>query len=115
MEPAWLTSCRCSDAAIATSGDYRIFFEQEGQRYSHIVDPRTGWPVAHGAAVVSVISSTAAEADALATALSWCWDRKQGSELAEREGIAARLVVRAAAGLTVLRTSAYEAAAGSRL
>ena len=102
------------DAAIATSGDYRIFFEHEGQRYSHIVDPRTGWPVSHGAAVVSVISSTAAEADALATAIL-VLGPEAGLELAEREGIAARLVVRAAAGLAVLRTSAYDTAAGSRL
>ena len=102
------------DAAIATSGDYRIYFEHEGRRYSHVLDPRTGWPVSHAGAAVSVLSSTAAEADALATALL-VLGPEAGPELAEREGIAARLVVRTAAGLTVLRTTAYETAVGSRL
>jgi thiamine biosynthesis lipoprotein len=38
---------RLRDAAIATSGDYRNFFEHDGKRYSHTIDPRTGRPVAH--------------------------------------------------------------------
>ena len=36
-----------TDIAIASSGDYRNFFEQDGQRYSHTIDPRTGWPITH--------------------------------------------------------------------
>ncbi len=56
--------------AIATSGDYRNFFIHEGQRYSHTIDPRTGFPVTHGLTSVSVIAASAAEADAWATALS---------------------------------------------
>jgi thiamine biosynthesis lipoprotein len=55
--------------ALATSGNYRIFFEQDGQRYSHIVNPRTGRPVAHDLASVSVIAPTTLEADALSTSL----------------------------------------------
>lgn len=57
------------DQAIATSGDYRNFIEQDGQRYPHIIDPRTGRPVQHGLASVTVIADTAMEADALATTL----------------------------------------------
>ena len=103
------------DAAIATSGDYRNFFEHEGRRYSHILDPRTGWPVSHELTAVSVISTTAVMADALATALL-VLGPQAGLELAEREQIAARLVTRSAHGLTVQRTPAFQAAlAGNRI
>ncbi len=99
------------DSAIATSGDYRNYFEHEGRRYSHVLDPRSGWPVSHDLAAVSVVNSTAAMADALATALLVLGPAK-GYELAEREGIAALLVVRSAEGLQVTRTPAYETVIG---
>lgn len=54
---------------LATSGNYRIFFERDGQRFSHIVNPRTGRPVTHDLASVSVIAATTLEADALSTSL----------------------------------------------
>jgi len=57
------------DAALATSGDYRNYFERYGVRYSHIIDPRTLRPVRHRLASVSVLAPTCARADALATAL----------------------------------------------
>jgi thiamine biosynthesis lipoprotein len=57
------------DRAFATSGDYRNFFEIEGQRYAHIIDPRTGYPVSNGVVSVSVTADTCALADGLATAL----------------------------------------------
>ena len=55
--------------AMATSGDYRNFFDVNGVRYSHIIDPRTGYPVNNGVVSVSVISGTCTFADGLATAL----------------------------------------------
>ena len=58
-----------TDHAIATSGDYRNYYEIKGKRYSHTIDPVTGYPVTHGLASVTVISKTAAYADAVATAL----------------------------------------------
>jgi len=56
-----------SEYALATSGDYERCYVCEGQRYSHLIDPRTGFPVS-GMASVSVIAKTALEADALSTA-----------------------------------------------
>jgi thiamine biosynthesis lipoprotein len=55
--------------AIATSGDYRNFFEIQGKIYSHIIDPKTGFPVDNQVVSASVIADTCTFADALATAL----------------------------------------------
>ena len=55
--------------AVAASGNYRNFFFHEGQRYSHIIDPNTGWPVSGDLVSVTVIAESAALADAWATAL----------------------------------------------
>ena len=57
------------EKAIATSGDYEKFFTNQGQRYSHIINPKTGLPVV-GASSVSIISDSAELSDALATAVS---------------------------------------------
>lgn len=55
--------------ALATSGDYRNFFVENGKRFSHVIDPRTGYPVDNGVVSASVISDTCTFADGLATAL----------------------------------------------
>lgn len=57
------------DKAFATSGDYRNFFEVNGKRYSHILDPKTGYPVANSVVSVSIIADTCTFADGLATAV----------------------------------------------
>lgn len=64
-----MATLRLSDAAVATSGNYARFVTVEGRRYSHIVDPRTGWP-AESAPSVTVVAPDALTADAWATALS---------------------------------------------
>ncbi len=82
------------DAAIATSGDYRkAWKDAEGRRRSHILDPRTGEPIAHDLASVSVVDRDGAWADALATALL-VLGPQAGRALAVREGLAARFVQR---------------------
>ena len=58
-----------TDVAIATSGDYRNYFEADGRRYSHSLDPRTGYPVAHDLVSVTVVHQRCMMADAWATAL----------------------------------------------
>lgn len=55
--------------ALATSGDYRNFFEIDGKRYAHILDPRTGHPISNGVVSVSVIADCCIFADGLATAI----------------------------------------------
>ncbi|NJM13771.1 MAG: FAD:protein FMN transferase [Synechococcaceae cyanobacterium SM1_2_3] len=58
-----------SDHCVSTSGNYRNFFEVQGQRYSHVINPRTGRPVQQTLASVTVISDRSMQADAIATAL----------------------------------------------
>jgi thiamine biosynthesis lipoprotein len=81
-----------SGAAVATSGDYRNYFEQDGRRYSHTIDPRTGVPVIHDLVSVTVVAPAAVRADAMATALL-VLGPQAGYRLAEREGLAAMFIV----------------------
>jgi thiamine biosynthesis lipoprotein len=57
------------DQAFATSGDYRNFFVENGVRYSHIIDPQTGYPVHAGVVSVSILADNCTLADGLATAV----------------------------------------------
>ncbi len=82
-----------SGQSMATSGDYRIYYEHAGRRYSHEIDPRTGAPIAHGLASVTVVADDCMRADALATALI-VLGPQAGWELAQREHLAAHFIVR---------------------
>jgi thiamine biosynthesis lipoprotein len=79
--------------AVAGSGDYRNYFEQDGMRYSHEIDPRTGRPVTHNLAAAYVIDQSAARADALATAYM-ILGVEEASELAEGNRQAAYFIYR---------------------
>lgn len=96
-----------TDRCMATSGDYRNFFEHEGVRYSHTIDPSTGRPVTHDTAAVTVVAGSAATADALATALL-VLGVKDGSALADRRNIAAYFVVRTDDGFAQSATASFE-------
>jgi len=86
-----------SGQSMATSGDYRIYFEAGGRRYSHEIDPRTAAPIAHGLASVTVIADDCIHADALATALIVLGPLR-GFALAQRENLAAYFILRGADG-----------------
>ena len=62
------TAVALRDAAIVTSGSYRKYYERNGIRYSHTIDPATGRPVQHSLLSVSVVDSLCWRADAMATA-----------------------------------------------
>lgn len=96
-----------TDTGIATSGDYRNFFEFSRARYSHTIDPRNGWPVAHDTASVTVLDPSAAVADAMATALL-VLGAEAGTELADRLGTAAYFQERDGPHLVSTRTRALE-------
>lgn len=81
------------DIGIATSGDYRNYFEEKGVRFSHTIDPATARPINHRLASVTVLSETCAEADALATTLMVMGD-EAGFKFAKEKGIAAYFIVK---------------------
>ncbi|MBC8338905.1 MAG: FAD:protein FMN transferase [Alphaproteobacteria bacterium] len=97
---------RLNGKGLATSGDYRIFFEKDGRHYSHILDPRTGRPVNHGLASVTVIAPTTMEADGLSTAMM-VLGAVEGLKLAERETIAAFFITRQERGFSETASTAF--------
>lgn len=86
-----------SDGAMATSGDYRNYHEVDGVRVAHILDPRTGRPISHRLASVTVITDLAVRADALSTALM-VLGPDEGFALAESLDLAVLFIMRAADG-----------------
>lgn len=100
--------------SMATSGDYRIYFERGGQRYCHEIDPSTRAPIRNGLASVSVVAADCAYADAMATALI-VLGAERGLALAEQRGIAAHFILRGADGsFGDQQTSAFAALGGHR-
>lgn len=90
-----------SNQAFATSGDYRSFFEINGVRYSHVIDPRTGYPVSNGVVSVSIAAANCTLADGLATAIM-VMGAEKGIELVNRlPGVECILVVQKPGGSLV--------------
>lgn len=96
--------------AVATSGDYHQGFTHAGRRYSHTLDPRTGQPVAHELAAVTVIHPECMLADAYATVLM-VLGVKEGMVYARSSQLAARFVSRTARGFEETLTPAFAALA----
>jgi thiamine biosynthesis lipoprotein len=103
-----------SDLSVATSGDYRNFFEREGRLYSHIMDARTGRPVAHALASVSVFHARCAVADAYATAIL-VLGPEEGYRFAVEKDLAVLFIVRdPAGGFAEKATPGFERLLGPR-
>jgi len=101
------TIVHLSDTALATSGDYRNFFINDGQRYSHTIDTRTGRPVTHNLASVTIVDDSGSRADALATALL-VMGPDRGMELALRENLAVLFLLRDESGIEERSTPAFD-------
>ncbi len=95
------------EMAMATSGDYLNYVEIEGRRYSHTIDPRTGRPVRHDLASVTVLHSSCVMADAWATALN-VLGPERAMALAEEQGLAVLFIERSDDGLVEQISSAME-------
>tara|TARA_R110000850_G_scaffold30703_3_gene84822 strand:- start:652 stop:1707 length:1056 start_codon:yes stop_codon:yes gene_type:complete len=92
--------------AIATSGDYRNYFEDNGQRYSHEIDPRTGRPITHRLVSTSVLANDCMTADAWATALMIPGPAESGG-LAEKSNLSALLIVNEGEGFIELESPRF--------
>lgn len=97
---------RVADAALATSGDYRNFFDADGRRYSHTIDPKTGAPVTHRLASVTVVHESTMWADGYATLID-VLGPDAGLEFAKRHDLAVLLIVRTDAGFEERYTPAF--------
>ena len=101
------TILKLTNTSVATSGDYRNYFEHGGRKYSHIIDPVTGYPVDHALASVTVVAASTMRADALATALL-VMGPETGYEYAADRGIAALFQIKSADGIEVRMTTALK-------
>ena len=97
--------------ATSTSGDYRNYFERDGKRYSHTLDPQTGAPITHALAAVTVVDASALRADGLSTVLM-VLGPERGLAYAERHRLAALFVTRAGEGFQSTATERFAALFG---
>jgi FAD:protein FMN transferase len=98
-----------SDRASGSSGDYRKFYELDGKRVSHHIDPRTGAPVTHALASVTALADDGLHADSTAAALS-ILGPDEGLAYARQHGIAALFLIRNGDGFTQTMTPGFAAA-----
>lgn len=82
-----------NNMAMATSGDYRIYFEQDGKRFAHEIDPKTGYPIQHNLASITVLSDNTMTADGLSTGL-FVLGAEKALEIAEQQKLAIYLIVK---------------------
>ncbi len=100
-----------TNVSVATSGGYRNYFEADGQRFSHTINPLTGRPITHKLASVTVLHPSCATADAMATALMVMGPEK-GLEFAQEQGLAVYMLVKAdGEGFDVIQTEQFTALA----
>lgn len=95
-----------TNVGVATSGDYRNYFEKDGVRYSHTLDPRTGYPINHKLASVTVAAESSALADGLATAFMVMGTEKSLA-FAEKHSIAIMTLSKTESGFEAAYSSAF--------
>ncbi|MGP7733453.1 FAD:protein FMN transferase [Oceanimonas smirnovii] len=93
--------------SVATSGDYRNYYELDGERVSHTIDPVTGKPITHQLASVTVIHPSCMMADGLATALT-VMGTERALAFAEQRGLAVYLLTKTDDGFKVDMSSAFK-------
>ena len=78
--------------AVATSGDYQQYFSSKGRRYSHIIDPKSGYPVDNGVISATIIALDGASSDGLSTSV-FVLGKEKGQELVKSlKGVEARII-----------------------
>lgn len=93
--------------AMATSGDYRNYFEQDGVRFSHEIDPKTGKPIQHNLVSITVLNRSCMTADGLATGL-FVLGEEQSLAIAEKNNLAIYLIIKTNNGFETKMSSAFK-------
>ncbi len=93
--------------AVATSGDYRNYFEKDGIRYSHIINPQTGKPIAHKVVSVTVLHPSSMTADGLSTGIM-VLGKEAGLKVANDNDIAAMIIVKTDKGFEETYSDAFK-------
>ncbi|WP_299493157.1 FAD:protein FMN transferase [uncultured Shewanella sp.] len=93
--------------SMATSGDYRNYYEEDGQQFSHLIDPRTGYPIKHRLASVTVLNKDCMVADGYATAMM-VLGTQASLALAKRENLAIMLIEKRDDGFKVFYSDAFK-------
>lgn len=96
------------DLAMATSGNYRIYFEENGKRFSHEIDPKTGLPIQHHLASITVLHPSSMTADGLSTGLFVLGEDK-ALEVAEKEQLPVYLIIKTENGFETKMSSKFSA------
>lgn len=95
------------DMAIATSGDYRNYFEENGVRYSHIINPKTGHPISNKVVSVTVLNPSCMTADGLSTGLMVLGE-KEGLRIANQHNIPVLYIVKTEDGFKEFSSEAFK-------
>lgn len=101
-----------SQGAMATSGDYRNYYEEDGVRYSHTLDPSNGRPIRHRLVSVTVLADDCALSDAFATAML-VKGTAAAQSLARSQGLAVLLIERTEQGFTAWQSERFAELYGS--
>lgn len=96
-----------NNMGMASSGDYRIYFEENGKRFSHEIDPKTGYPIQHHLASITVLAPTSMTADGLSTGLFVLGEDK-ALEVAEQHNIPVYLIIKTENGFETRISSAFK-------
>ena len=103
------TKIRLSNKAVSTSGNYRKYREENGQRYSHTIDPESGYPVQHNLLSVTVLANDCATADGYATAFMVMGFEKAKEFIESHSGLDAFFILSEGSGLyTTYATEGFE-------
>lgn len=94
--------------SMATSGDYRNFYEENGERFSHLIDPRSGYPIKHKLASATVLHSSCMTADGYATAMM-VLGTEASLALAKEKDLAIMLIEKQEQGFKVYYSDAFKA------
>jgi thiamine biosynthesis lipoprotein len=97
---------KLSNSAMATSGDYWNYFEENGLRYSHTIDPITGRPITHKLASVTIFDSTCLRADGLATGI-FVMGPEKGYDFAVRMELPVYLIVKTDNGFKEIKSPKF--------